>query len=249
MPRMKLRVAVGLAGAWVIAGCSYGASFTDCAIQCSAAADCPRGLACGAEGLCRTEGTPGLCADRPIDAPDPADPDARLRDARPIDAPPQGAFCPDETDFGGAIVDPITLGTLAAPTVDDLVPSCQTMSTHDRTYRLDLPVAVVSLTIDTVGSTISDTILTLRDAACTAEIACNDDPTTPSSTRAKIVRDDVAAGSYAITVDGYKDTNNGAFRLTVRGAAAAGTSCASPLFAAGVLACEAPSTCQANTCQ
>ena len=40
---------------------------------------------------------------------------------------------------------------------------------------LELPVPVASLTIDTTGSTIADTILQMSDTQCGASIACNDD--------------------------------------------------------------------------
>ena len=55
----------------------------------------------------------------------------------------------------------------------------------------------------------------------------------------------------AIQVDSYNSNgaNNGPFTLNVRGTVAAGTACTSPLFASGVLACPAGTSCTAGVCQ
>ena len=45
----------------VLAGCGYGASFRDCAINCSSESGCPSGFTCGAEGLCRSLGAMTTC--------------------------------------------------------------------------------------------------------------------------------------------------------------------------------------------
>ena len=39
--------------------CTYDAHFADCAVRCTAAAECPDDLACDADGYCRTEGSTG----------------------------------------------------------------------------------------------------------------------------------------------------------------------------------------------
>lgn len=44
------------------AACSYDASFEDCAVHCTTDVGCPIGLACEAEGLCRTPGATETCA-------------------------------------------------------------------------------------------------------------------------------------------------------------------------------------------
>jgi hypothetical protein len=57
------------------------------------------------------------------------------------------------------------------------------------------------------------------------------------------------AGAYAINVNGYSTTNNVPFVLHVKGIVAPQTTCTSPLFAAGVLACPAGTTRTATKCQ
>jgi hypothetical protein len=52
----------------------------------------------------------------------------------------------------------------------------------------------------------------------------------------------VAAGNYALEVDGYS-TENGTFTLNVKGTVATGTSCTSNLFTTGVLVCPTGTTC------
>lgn len=39
--------------ALIAAGCNYSASFTDCTVKCTASLDCPEGLTCDENGLCR----------------------------------------------------------------------------------------------------------------------------------------------------------------------------------------------------
>src|SRR5687767_8650952 len=63
----------------MIVGCSYGPSFRDCDITCSAATACPDGFTCGPEGFCRANGVTASC-------------DA-VRDARETDAPPGTHYC------------------------------------------------------------------------------------------------------------------------------------------------------------
>jgi len=49
--------ALALAGA-----CSYTPEFDDCDIACTALTDCPSGFSCGDQGLCRPNGSTGVCA-------------------------------------------------------------------------------------------------------------------------------------------------------------------------------------------
>lgn len=51
-----------IAAAIAIGACAYDASFTDCAVRCAADDQCPEGLACGAEGLCRIPGEIESCS-------------------------------------------------------------------------------------------------------------------------------------------------------------------------------------------
>jgi len=45
----------------ILGACTYSSTFSDCAVHCTADAECPEGLACGGEGLCRTSGVIPTC--------------------------------------------------------------------------------------------------------------------------------------------------------------------------------------------
>ncbi|MBS1119183.1 MAG: cell surface receptor domain protein [Deltaproteobacteria bacterium] len=156
-------------------------------------------------------------------------------------------FCTGEPDFGGAITTAVTTGTLAGG-ADNYDQTCQTNTGNDTALALQLPVPVASLQIDTIGSTISDTVVSLKDAACGTQLGCDDD-SDPNSLRSLLTVTNVPAGNYAIQVDSFGTSNNGAFTLNVKGTVAAQTACTSPLFAAGVLVCPTGTTCTANKCQ
>ncbi len=157
------------------------------------------------------------------------------------------AFCVGEPDFGGAITAPVTMGTLVTG-ADNYDQTCQTNTGNDTAFAFQLPVAVASLQIDTIGSTISDTVVSLKDAACGTQLGCDDD-SDPDSLRSLLTVTNVPAGNYAIQVDGYSTTNNGAFQLNVKGTVAPQTQCTSPLFAAGVLVCPTGTSCTAGRCK
>ena len=89
-----------------------------------------------------------------------------------------------------------------------------------------------------------DSVLSVRDATCGTELACNDDGGT--SLRSLVNLTNVAAGTYSVIVDGYS-SNNGPFLLNVHGTVAAGTDCTPALFTTGVLSC--PTSCTAGVCQ
>jgi hypothetical protein len=156
------------------------------------------------------------------------------------------AFCPAESDRALLIVTPQTSGTTVGGTDDFDVQSCQSNTNNDATLALILPVPVDTLTIDTTGSALSDTVLSVRDATCGNELGCDDD--SGGSFRSLITLSAVAAGTYAVIVDGY-NSNIGAFVLNVHGTVAAGTACTSPLFTTGVLACPSGTSCMSGTCQ
>jgi hypothetical protein len=150
-------------------------------------------------------------------------------------------FCMPEHDASSKITTKTTTGNTTGKSAD-LPATCGSTASPDLTYGLQLPVKVASLQIDTIG-TAFDTTLTLRDANCTAAVACDDDG--GGSLTSKLVLSNVAAGGYAITVDGYS-TNSGAFTLNVHGTVASGTPCSSPLFTGGtaaVLSCPSGTTC------
>jgi hypothetical protein len=157
-------------------------------------------------------------------------------------------FCAADVDFAGLITTQTTTGTLAGA-ADNFEQSCQGNTGNDRTFALVLPVPVTRLVVDTLGSTTSDTVLSVKDANCGRELGCDDDNAPGSDNRSLIQIPGLAAGSYAINVDSFGGGNNGAFTLNVRGTVASGTACTSPLFASGVLACRAGQSCTAGICQ
>lgn len=159
------------------------------------------------------------------------------------------AFCPMEANIAGMIATPATLGTLLGA-ADNYEQSCQTNTGNDVAYGLQLPVPVSQLVIDTVGSVTANTVVSMWSADCVTELGCDDDGApTASNNHAMLTRTNVPAGNYAIQVDSFSTTNNGAFMLNVKGTVAAGTACTSPLFSTGVLVCPSGTACTSGTCQ
>ncbi|HUQ06430.1 MAG TPA: hypothetical protein VM261_28195 [Kofleriaceae bacterium] len=152
--------------------------------------------------------------------------------------------CMGETDPLSQVTGPVSTGTTTGGT-NNFAPTCSSSSAPEKIHLITLPVPVATLTLDTIGSTF-DTILELRNSTCGTSLACDDD--SAGGLRSLITRTNVAAGTYAISVDGYS-SNAGAYTLNVRGTVAVGTACTGPLFTAGVLSCTAGSTCNAGTCQ
>ncbi|HEU0029254.1 MAG TPA: PPC domain-containing protein [Kofleriaceae bacterium] len=157
------------------------------------------------------------------------------------------AFCSGETDFAGVITAPATMGSLATAT-DNYDQTCQSNTGNDVVYALQLPVPVQSLQIDTIGSTISDSVVSLKDASCGTDLGCDDDGD-PAGFLSKLNLTNVPAGNYAIQVDAFGTSNNGEFVLNVKGTVKAQTACTSPLFAAQVLKCPSGTTCTGGKCQ
>ncbi len=56
-----VRCLIGAAISIALIACGYEASFEDCAVRCDGS-ECPEGLACGNEGLCRSPGASQTCA-------------------------------------------------------------------------------------------------------------------------------------------------------------------------------------------
>jgi len=163
------------------------------------------------------------------------------------------AFCNGvETDRAQAITRGTTTGTTVGMHTDIATETCQSNATgNDIALSLQLPVPVTTIQFDTVDAgTTFDTILSLRDTTCAAatQIGCNDDTSTPFSTRSTLVVTALAAGNYALVLDGYSG-QSGSFTLHTHGLVANGTDCTSPLFTNGALACTSPATCIAGTCQ
>ncbi|HSN29148.1 MAG TPA: hypothetical protein VLT45_22825, partial [Kofleriaceae bacterium] len=156
-------------------------------------------------------------------------------------------FCPTEMDAPVAITAVTTNGTLANAHAN-LTLSCSSYADgNDLTYALELPVPVDTLTLDTEGSTATDTVLQLSDTQCQTPVACNDDGGTGNLSL--ITVGGLSAGNYAVTVKSYGASSNLAFKLNVHGTVAKGTACTGPLFTANVLKCETGSTCTAGKCQ
>ncbi|MBA3460417.1 MAG: hypothetical protein H0T46_10680 [Deltaproteobacteria bacterium] len=155
------------------------------------------------------------------------------------------AFCPAEVDPTSAItMTPIT-GTTTGLANNITTSSCEpTTSGPDVVYALQLPVPVAALHLDLSTSSF-DTVVTLRDAQCGVELGCDDDSGNPTNQSSLTVLG-VAAGNYSVVIDGYLG-GNGMYNLAVRGTVSAGTSCSSPLFASGVLACISGTTCTGAT--
>lgn len=156
-------------------------------------------------------------------------------------------FCPTETNPTALITTSTTNGTNVGMTNNFATSSCQSSSaSNDITYALSLPVPVQTLVLDTDNSGF-DTVLTVRDPSCATELACNDDGGT-QSLRSKITMTNVAAGNYAVVVDGYSFNGPlvGNTVLTVKGTVAPMTACSSPLFSGGanaILSCPTGTTC------
>ncbi len=157
-------------------------------------------------------------------------------------------FCGIEPDFAGVISQPTTTGTLVGA-AGNYNQSCQANTGNDVVYALALPVRVQTLRIDTFGSTIQDTVLSVKDSTCSTQLGCNDDSAPINQSLLNLTN--VAPGNYAIQVDAYNTSgaNHGPFLLNVRGTVVPGTACTSPLFASGVLVCGSGTTCTAGVCQ
>ena len=150
------------------------------------------------------------------------------------------SFCNSETDRTQLIYAPIQTGTTVTAH-DNYTPSCQTTSSTDIAFALDLPVPVDSLTVSTDGSSY-DTVLAVTNSACNAamELGCSDDDA--SSVQSTVSLTSVPAGTYSVIVDGFAG-DSGTFTLSTHGVVAAGTDCTSTLFDTGVLSCPAGMTC------
>jgi hypothetical protein len=154
-------------------------------------------------------------------------------------------FCTGEMDATALISAKTTTGTTSGKSNDHQPMLCSLSSSSaasDVAYALQLPVPVVSLQVDTIGSSF-DTMIYFRDTQCTTDAACDDD--SGGSATSLMTLTNVLPGGYAIVVDGYS-SYNGAYTLNVRGTVAAGTPCSSPLFSGGanaVLVCPGGTSC------
>jgi hypothetical protein len=151
-----------------------------------------------------------------------------------------------ETDPTTTIAMPLTTGSTVGLS-DFFEPVCAFNSGPDKTFLLELPVGLSTLTVDTVGSNF-DTVLSLKSAGCEAtDLACDDNSGGVGGT-SRLIQNGVSPGDYIFVVDGYNNAQ-GTYALTVRGFADPGSACTDPLFATGVLVCAPGQSCVSGTCQ
>ena len=194
--------------------------------------------------------TPPVCANGVDDDGDnqvdwPADPGCNAASSN------SEVFCAVETDNVRVITARTTTGNTNG-LANNTTPSCVSSSNgSDKVYGLVLPVALNTLTIDTNTSGF-DTVLTFDDNSCTTPtMYCDNDSGEPGAQSKIDITTGVAAGSYAITVDGAAN-QSGSFTLHVRGVAKPGSVCTSPLFSGGtnaVLVCPTGTSCTGGRCQ
>jgi hypothetical protein len=156
-------------------------------------------------------------------------------------------FCNGESNPVLPVATAVYTGSTVGAT-DDFTPSCQSSSAApDRVHSLALPVEVSELLISTEGSSF-DTVLSLLDSSCASDLDCDDDGgSNPIDSSIIDIRTNVAAGTYAIIVDGF-GTEEGTYRLLVHGVALPGSACTSELFSQGALQCAVNESCQSGVC-
>jgi large repetitive protein len=158
------------------------------------------------------------------------------------------AFCTAETDRGAAAMFRITQKTSTGTTAgraNDHAGTCvgaSSTNAPDVALGLQLPVPVATLVIDTEMS-LFDTILIVKKADCSMQLACDDEGGVGTNT-SKVTLTGVDPGAYAVIVDGWS-TQNGMFSVQVQGTVSPGTSCSSALFSGAnpVLLCPSGTTC------
>jgi hypothetical protein len=160
--------------------------------------------------------------------------------------------CDAERDPIVQITGPTTFGTLAGSHDDHAPPSSCTFGSGGGDVMLILTVpTLASLHLDTFGSTISDTVLSLLPGATCAEpaLACNDNDSTSTELSA-IDLIALSAGTYVVAVEvPYSFSTVGPFTLNVSGQLAAGAACDAAHDLGGALTCVIGTTCIAGTCQ
>ncbi|HEY4244959.1 MAG TPA: hypothetical protein VGM88_34325 [Kofleriaceae bacterium] len=157
------------------------------------------------------------------------------------------SFCTTDPDYGGPMTSPVTSGNNTTGN-QTFLPSCQTFATgNDETFSLTIPVNLQSLHLDTIGSTESDTVLTVHDSTCTTELACDDDD--GGGFKSLINMTNVSAGTYAISNAAYQLAEDAPFIINMSGVAVAGAACTDILFTNGVLTCAAGQSCTGGVCQ
>ncbi|HEY1557771.1 MAG TPA: hypothetical protein VGF94_23225 [Kofleriaceae bacterium] len=159
--------------------------------------------------------------------------------------------CDAEVDPIAQVTGAVTNGTLVGAHDNYTPPStcAYTYEGPDVDLVLKLPT-MASLHLDTEGSSVFDTVMTLLPSSCgDPAIACNDD-TSGSDYLSTIDIIDVTAGTYVVSVEvpEYYDTL-GPFTLNVSGQIAVGQPCDAANNLGGALTCVIGSSCMAGTCQ
>jgi large repetitive protein len=159
-------------------------------------------------------------------------------------------LCATESAPTLTITAPVTTGS----NVDggaDFSGTCGGSSGLDRVYRLVVPGTLSTLTIDTEGSAIHDTVLYARTGTCTGtQLACNDDISGSTNRKSRLNLTNVAAGTYFVFVDALSSSsiNVGDFTLNVSGTIATGQACNQAQITAGLFSCQGGAACN-GTCQ
>jgi hypothetical protein len=222
---------------------------------------CDDGLDDDGDGTPDFPGDPG-CAD-------PADADE-------VDDCPSGPTCPacangvdddgdtfidypDDVDCNAASqvvegcaaeADPMVLATTGSVTgstvgaSNDFDLSCDFSANigPDRVVLVSLP-EMQALHFDLAGTSF-DAVLGVRDQSCSAELACNQSFVLGGEV---IDLAGVAAGTYAVVIDGYNGAN-GAFALNIGGTIAPGGRCDGALAVSGAIACPTNYACTGGVC-
>jgi hypothetical protein len=186
--------------------------------------DCPAGTSCPA---CAN----GVDDDGDGDIDYPNDPDC-VAASHPVEG------CSVESD-------PILTMTTAQLTgnttgaADNFVSNCGFQGA-DQTILVSLP-AMQSFHVDNIGTSF-DSVLILHDQTCANELACSD-----SFPNESMNVNNLAAGTYAIVVDGWF-TASGPWTINISGFIAPGGACDGVLATAGVIDCPTGYACTGGVC-
>jgi hypothetical protein len=161
--------------------------------------------------------------------------------------------CNDEHDPIGQILGGTTTGNTATAQNDLAPPAGCSFGTGgpELLYMIQLPVAVQSMQVDTLGSGGLDTVVYLEDGSCSGNFyGCDDDggPWPNDDYSSIFTTGPLNPGTYAVVVDSYSEFGAGQFNLHVLGLVAPGAACTDPMFASGALGCGGGSVCDGSTC-
>ena len=153
--------------------------------------------------------------------------------------------CSSESDPLQIVDGPTFTGSTTGLTNDFEPTQCATSYTTgpEEVYSLYVPGQLLSLAVDTEGTTL-DTVLYVRRGVCeSVDVACADG--LPDD---HITMVNVAPGNYFIFVDGYNG-RDGDYQLNIHGVIAAGEVCDPDQVSSGLFACESGYYCDGATCE